>query len=125
MRQYRAVPEGGQKERRLRRRDLRYRSLNKRWRSNGKHGDSTLRGWVAIEITPRPHWQKFSIADANGRMTARSPDQSRYSPSLRRQTGADQQPAFVLYLEDRPTSGGRQRAPRQTRSAFSSVASGA
>ncbi len=33
---------------------------------------------------------------------ARSPDQSRDPPGLRRQTGADQQPAFVLYLEIDP-----------------------
>lgn len=33
---------------------------------------------------------------------ARSPDQSRDPPCLRRQTGADQQPAFVLYLEIDP-----------------------
>ena len=51
VRQYRAVPEGGQKERRL----------------GAICGTAFLEQalaieWQPIQITPRPHWRKFSIA---------------------------------------------------------------
>lgn len=55
------MPEGGQKERRLGAicgTAFLEQALAIEW----QHGDLTLRGWVADQITLRPHWQKFSIA---------------------------------------------------------------
>ena len=109
VRQYRAVPEGGQKERRL----------------GAICGTAFLEQALAIE------WQHGDLTGRNSVLLrershdARSPDQSRDPPGLRRQTGGRSATGICAVSGDRPTSGGRQRAPRQTRSAFPSVASGA
>lgn len=124
VRQYRAVPEGGQKERRLGAicgTAFLEQALAIEW----QHGDLTLRGWVADPNHTTPRTGRNSVLLRERSHDARSPDQSRDPPGLRRQTGGRSATGICVVSGDRPTSGGRQRAPRQTRSAFPSVASGA
>ena len=123
VRQYRAVPEGGQKERRLGAicgTAFLEQALAIEW----QHGDLTLRGWGRSK-SHHARTGRNSVLLRERSHDARSPDQSRDPRGLRRQTGADQQPAFVLYLGDRPTSGWTSTCTPPTRSAFPSVASGA
>ncbi|STI83047.1 DNA mismatch repair protein [Escherichia coli] len=61
VRQYRAVPEGGQKERRLGA-ICGTAFLEQALAMNGNTAISRYAAGWPIQITPRPHWQKFSIA---------------------------------------------------------------
>ncbi|XPE24726.1 hypothetical protein ACNKHM_09240 [Shigella sonnei] len=97
--QYRAVPKAGQT---ALRRDLRHRFSNKRWRLNG-NGDLTLRGWVADPNHTTPRTGRNSVSLHQRSHDARSPP---FNHAIRQageeQTGVDQHPAFVLYLEIDP-----------------------
>ena len=124
VRQYRAVPEGGQKERRLGAicgTAFLEHALAIEW----QHGDLTLRGWVADPYHTHARTGGNSVLLREWAHDARSPDQSCDPPGLRRQTGGRSTTGVCVVSGDRPASGGRQRTPRQTRSAFPSVASGA
>ncbi|MGU0043734.1 hypothetical protein ACVXHA_18605 [Escherichia coli] len=67
MRQYRAVPEGGQKEQRLGAicgTAFLEQALAIEW----QHGDLTLRGWVADPNHTTPALAEIQYCDVNGRM---------------------------------------------------------
>ncbi len=102
MRQYRAVPEGGQKERRLGAicgTAFLEQALAIEW----QHGDLTLRGWVADPNHTTPPHGRNSVLLRERSHDARSPE---WIHAIRQacedKLGADQQPAFVLYLEIDP-----------------------
>lgn len=124
VRQYRAVPEGGQKERRLGAicgTAFLEQALAIEW----QHGDLCAARLGGRSKSHYARTGRNSVLLRERSHDARSPDQSRDPPGLRRQTGGRSATGICVVSGDRPASGGRQRAPCQTRSAFPSVASGA
>jgi DNA mismatch repair protein MutL len=101
VRQYRAVAADGQKERRLGAicgMPFLEHALAIEW----QHGDLTLRGWVAD-----PHHTTTALAEiqycyVNGRMMRDRLINHAIRQACEDKLGADQQPAFVLYLEIDP-----------------------
>ena len=101
VRQYRAVPEGGQKERRLGAicgTAFLEQALAIEW----QHGDLTLRGWVADPNHTTPALAEIQYCYVNGRMMRDRLINHAIRQACEDKLGADQQPAFVLYLEIDP-----------------------
>lgn len=101
VRQYRAVPEGGQKERRLGAicgTAFLEHALAIEW----QHGDLTLRGWVADPNHTTPALAEIQYCYVNGRMMRDRLINHAIRQACEEKLGADQQPAFVLYLEIDP-----------------------
>ncbi|QRG78744.1 DNA mismatch repair endonuclease MutL [Citrobacter sp. R56] len=101
VRQYRAVAQDGQKERRLGAicgTPFLEQALAIEW----QHGDLLLHGWVAD-----PHHTTAALAEiqycyVNGRMMRDRLINHAIRQACENKLGADQQPAFVLYLEIDP-----------------------
>ncbi|EIV5806755.1 DNA mismatch repair endonuclease MutL [Klebsiella aerogenes] len=101
MRQYRAVAEGGQRERRLGSicgAAFLEHALAIEW----QHGDLTLRGWVADPLHTNPALAEIQYCYVNGRMMRDRLINHAIRQACEDKLGADQQPAFVLYLEIDP-----------------------
>ncbi|WP_411195314.1 DNA mismatch repair endonuclease MutL [Raoultella planticola] len=101
VRQYRAVPEGGQRERRLGAicgMPFLEHVLAIEW----QHGDLTLRGWVADPLHTNPTLAEIQYCYVNGRMMRDRLINHAIRQACEDKLGADQQPAFVLYLEIDP-----------------------
>lgn len=101
VRQYRAVPEGGQRERRLGAicgMPFLEHALAIEW----QHGDLTLRGWVADPLHTNPTLAEIQYCYVNGRMMHDRLINHAIRQACEDKLGADQQPAFVLYLEIDP-----------------------
>jgi DNA mismatch repair protein MutL len=101
MRQYRAVAEGGQKERRLGAicgTPFLEQALGIEW----QHGDLTLRGWVADPKVSSAAFAEIQYCYVNGRMMRDRLINHAIRQACEDKLGADQQPAFVLYLEIDP-----------------------
>lgn len=101
MRQYRAVAEGGQKERRLGSicgTAFLEQALAIEW----QHGDLALRGWVADPNTSSAAFTDIQYCYVNGRMMRDRLINHAIRQACEDKLGADQQPAFVLYLEIDP-----------------------
>ena len=101
VRQYRAVPEGGQRERRLGAIcgiPFLEHALAIEW----QHGDLTLRGWVADPLHTNPTLAEIQYCYVNGRMMRDRLINHAIRQACEDKLGADQQPAFVLYLEIDP-----------------------
>ncbi|HEC2569498.1 TPA: DNA mismatch repair endonuclease MutL [Raoultella ornithinolytica] len=101
VRQYRAVPEGGQRERRLGTicgMPFLEHALAIEW----QHGDLTLRGWVADPLHTNPTLAEIQYCYVNGRMMRDRLINHAIRQACEDKLGADQQPAFVLYLEIDP-----------------------
>ncbi|ELH1432046.1 TPA: DNA mismatch repair endonuclease MutL [Raoultella ornithinolytica] len=101
VRQYRAVPEGGQRERRLGAicgMPFLEHALAIEW----QHGDLTLRGWVADPLHTNPMLAEIQYCYVNGRMMRDRLINHAIRQACEDKLGADQQPAFVLYLEIDP-----------------------
>lgn len=101
VRQYRAVPEGGQRERRLGAicgMPFLEHALAIEW----QHGDLTLRGWVADPLHTNPALAEIQYCYVNGRMMRDRLINHAIRQACEDKLGADQQPAFVLYLEIDP-----------------------
>ena len=101
MRQYRAVPEGGQKERRLGAicgTAFLEHALAIEW----QHGDLTLHGWVVDPTHTTPALAEIQYCYVNGRMMRDRLINHAIRQACEDKLGADQQPAFVLYLEIDP-----------------------
>ena len=101
VRQYRAVPEGGQRERRLGAicgMLFLEHALAIEW----QHGDLTLRGWVADPLHTNPTLAEIQYCYVNGRMMRDRLINHAIRQACEDKLGADQQPAFVLYLEIDP-----------------------
>ncbi|PJR60264.1 DNA mismatch repair endonuclease MutL [Raoultella sp. T31] len=97
VRQYRAVPEGGQRERRLGAicgMSFLEHALAIEW----QHGDLTLRGWVADPLHTNPTLAEIQYCYVNGRMMRDRLINHAIRQACEDKLGADQQPAFVLYL---------------------------
>ncbi|HCD8360904.1 TPA: DNA mismatch repair endonuclease MutL [Klebsiella quasipneumoniae] len=101
MRQYRAVAQDGQRERRLGTicgADFLEHALAIEW----QHGDLTLRGWVADPLHTTPALAEIQYCYVNGRMMRDRLINHAIRQACEDKLGADQQPAFVLYLEIDP-----------------------
>lgn len=101
MRQYRAVAEGGQKERRLGAicgTPFLEKALSIEW----QHGDLALRGWVADPNASSAAFAEIQYCYVNGRMMRDRLINHAIRQACEDKLGADQQPAFVLYLEIDP-----------------------
>ncbi|MDY7244304.1 DNA mismatch repair endonuclease MutL [Enterobacter hormaechei] len=101
MRQYRAVAEGGQKERRLGAicgTPFLEKALAIEW----QHGDLALRGWVADPNASSAAFAEIQYCYVNGRMMRDRLINHAIRQACEDKLGADQQPAFVLYLEIDP-----------------------
>ncbi|HDT6530705.1 TPA: DNA mismatch repair endonuclease MutL [Raoultella ornithinolytica] len=101
VRQYRAVPEGGQRERLLGAicgMPFLEHALAIEW----QHGDLTLRGWVADPLHTNPTLAEIQYCYVNGRMMRDRLINHAIRQACEDKLGADQQPAFVLYLEIDP-----------------------
>lgn len=101
MRQYRAVAEGGQKERRLGAicgTLFLEQALAIEW----QHGDLALRGWVADPNASSAAFSEIQYCYVNGRMMRDRLINHAIRQACEDKLGADQQPAFVLYLEIDP-----------------------
>ncbi|MEJ8321908.1 DNA mismatch repair endonuclease MutL [Kosakonia sacchari] len=101
VRQYRAVAEGGQKERRLGvicGTAFLEQALAIEW----QHGDLALRGWVADPKTTSSAFAEIQYCYVNGRMMRDRLINHAIRQACEDKLGADQQPAFVLYLEIDP-----------------------
>lgn len=101
MRQYRAVAQGGQKERRLGAicgTPFLEQALAIEW----QHGDLTLRGWVADPKVSSAAFAEIQYCYVNGRMMRDRLINHAIRQACEDKLGADQQPAFVLYLEIDP-----------------------
>ena len=101
VRQYRAVPEGGQREQRLGAicgMPFLEHALAIEW----QHGDLTLRGWVADPLHTNPTLAEIQYCYVNGRMMRDRLINHAIRQACEDKLGADQQPAFVLYLEIDP-----------------------
>lgn len=101
MRQYRAVVEGGQKERRLGSicgTAFLEQALAIEW----QHGDLALRGWVADPNASSAGFTDIQYCYVNGRMMRDRLINHAIRQACEDKLGADQQPAFVLYLEIDP-----------------------
>ena len=101
MRQYRAVAEGGQKERRLGAicgTGFLEQALAIEW----QHGDLAMRGWIADPKTVNATLADIQYCYVNGRMMRDRLINHAIRQACEDKLGADQQPAFVLYLEIDP-----------------------
>ena len=101
MRQYRAVAEGGQKERRLGAicgTPFLEQALAIEW----QHGDLALRGWVADPNASSAAFAEIQYCYVNGRMMRDRLINHAIRQACEDKLGADQQPAFVLYLDIDP-----------------------
>jgi DNA mismatch repair protein MutL len=101
MRQYRAVAQGGQNERRLGAicgTAFLEKALAIEWR----HGDLALRGWVAEPGATTSAFSEIQYCYVNGRMMRDRLINHAIRQACEDKLGADQQPAFVLYLEIDP-----------------------
>lgn len=101
IRQYRAVAQDGQRERRLGTicgAAFLEHALAIEW----QHGDLTLRGWVADPLHTTPALAEIQYCYVNGRMMRDRLINHAIRQACEDKLGADQQPAFVLYLEIDP-----------------------
>ena len=101
MRQYRAVAQGGQKERRLGTicgTSFLEQALAIEW----QHGDLTLRGWVADPKASSAAFAEIQYCYVNGRMMRDRLINHAIRQACEDKLGAGEQPAFVLYLEIDP-----------------------
>ncbi|HBS8062149.1 TPA: DNA mismatch repair endonuclease MutL [Klebsiella pneumoniae] len=101
MRQYRGVAQDGQRERRLGTicgAAFLEHALAIEW----QHGDLTLRGWVADPLHTTPALAEIQYCYVNGRMMRDRLINHAIRQACEDKLGADQQPAFVLYLEIDP-----------------------
>ncbi len=101
IRQYRAVAEGGQKERRLGAicgTAFLEQALAIEW----QHGDLAMRGWVADPNVSSSAFAEIQYCYVNGRMMRDRLINHAIRQACEDKLGADQQPAFVLYLEIDP-----------------------
>jgi len=101
VRQYRAVAQGGQKERRLGAicgTSFLEQALAIEW----QHGDLALRGWVADPKRSTAAFTDIQYCYVNGRMMRDRLINHAIRQACEDKLGADQQPAFVLYLEIDP-----------------------
>ncbi|EAS2070683.1 DNA mismatch repair endonuclease MutL, partial [Salmonella enterica] len=101
VRQYRAVTKDGQKERRLGAicgTPFLEQALAIEW----QHGDLTLRGWVADPNHSTTALTEIQYCYVNGRMMRDRLINHAIRQACEDKLGADQQPAFVLYLEIDP-----------------------
>ncbi|KNC93181.1 DNA mismatch repair endonuclease MutL [Trabulsiella odontotermitis] len=101
VRQYRAVPQGGQQERRLGAicgTTFLEQALAIEW----QHGDLSLRGWVADPKHTTSALAEIQYCYVNGRMMRDRLINHAIRQACEDKLGADQQPAFVLYLEIDP-----------------------
>ncbi|MCU6678463.1 DNA mismatch repair endonuclease MutL [Leclercia tamurae] len=101
MRQYRAVAQGGQKERRLGTicgTPFLEQALAIEW----QHGDLTLRGWVADPKASSAAFAEIQYCYVNGRMMRDRLINHAIRQACEDKLGAGEQPAFVLYLEIDP-----------------------
>ncbi|QRZ72206.1 DNA mismatch repair endonuclease MutL [Klebsiella quasipneumoniae] len=101
MRQYRAVAQDGQRERRLGTicgAPFLEHALAIEW----QHGDLTLRGWVADPLHTNSALAEIQYCYVNGRMMRDRLINHAIRQACEDKLGADQQPAFVLYLEIDP-----------------------
>ena len=101
VRQYRAVAQGGQKERRLGAicgTSFLEQALAIEW----QHGDLALRGWVADPKSSTAAFADIQYCYVNGRMMRDRLINHAIRQACEDKLGADQQPAFVLYLEIDP-----------------------
>ncbi|WPR98432.1 DNA mismatch repair endonuclease MutL [Klebsiella aerogenes] len=101
MRQYRAVAEGGPRERRLGS-ICGVAFLEHALAIEWQHGDLTLRGWVADPLHTNPALAEIQYCYVNGRMMRDRLINHAIRQACEDKLGADQQPAFVLYLEIDP-----------------------
>jgi DNA mismatch repair protein MutL len=101
VRQYRAVQQGGQQERRLGAicgTVFLEQALAIEW----QHGDLSLRGWVADPKHTTSALAEIQYCYVNGRMMRDRLINHAIRQACEDKLGADQQPAFVLYLEIDP-----------------------
>ncbi|MEG1211098.1 MAG: DNA mismatch repair endonuclease MutL [Leclercia sp.] len=101
MRQYRAVAQGGQQERRLGAicgTPFLEQALAIEW----QHGDLALRGWVADPKTSSAAFAEIQYCYVNGRMMRDRLINHAIRQACEDKLGAGEQPAFVLYLEIDP-----------------------
>lgn len=101
IRQYRAVSEGAPRERRLGAicgTAFLEQALAIEW----QHGDLTLRGWVADPNHTTAALAEIQYCYVNGRMMRDRLINHAIRQACEDKLGADQQPAFVLYLEIDP-----------------------
>ncbi|WP_039055507.1 DNA mismatch repair endonuclease MutL [Enterobacter sp. Bisph1] len=101
VRQYRAVAQDGQKERRLGAicgTPFLEQALAIEW----QHGDLALRGWVADPKRTSSAFAEIQYCYVNGRMMRDRLINHAIRQACEDKLGADQQPAFVLYLEIDP-----------------------
>ncbi|MTH47075.1 DNA mismatch repair endonuclease MutL [Intestinirhabdus alba] len=101
MRQYRAVAQGGQKERRLGAicgAPFLGQALAIEW----QHGDLRLSGWVADPRHTNASLAEIQYSYVNGRMMRDRLINHAIRQACEDKLGADRQPAFVLYLEIDP-----------------------
>ncbi|HBC82532.1 MAG TPA: DNA mismatch repair endonuclease MutL, partial [Escherichia sp.] len=101
VRQYRAVPPGGQRERRLGAicgLPFMEQALAIEW----QHGDLAMRGWVADPKATTAALAEIQYSYVNGRMMRDRLINHAIRQACEDKLGADQQPAFVLYLEIDP-----------------------
>lgn len=101
VRQYRAVQEGAPRERRLGAicgTPFLEQALEIEW----QHGDLALRGWVAEPAATTPALAEIQYCYVNGRMMRDRLINHAIRQACEDKLGANQQPAFVLYLEIDP-----------------------
>ncbi|MGY5958790.1 DNA mismatch repair endonuclease MutL [Kosakonia sp. BK9b] len=101
VRQYRAVAKGGQQERRLGAicgTAFLEHALAIEW----QHGDLALHGWVADPKSTTTAFAEIQYCYVNGRMMRDRLINHAIRQACEDKLGADQQPAFVLYLEIDP-----------------------
>lgn len=101
VRQYRAVPEGGARERRLGAicgTAFLEQALAIEW----QHGDLALRGWVADPAGTTPALAETQYCYVNGRMMRDRLINHAIRQACEEKLGSDRQPAYVLYLEIDP-----------------------
>ncbi|MDF3828432.1 MULTISPECIES: DNA mismatch repair endonuclease MutL [unclassified Pseudocitrobacter] len=101
IRQYRAVTQGAPRERRLGAicgTAFLEHALAIEW----QHGDLTLHGWVADPNHTTPALAEIQYCYVNGRMMRDRLINHAIRQACEDKLGADQQPAFVLYLEIDP-----------------------
>ena len=101
VRQYRAVAEGGQNERRLGA-ICGTAFLEKALAIEWQHGDLALRGWVAESGATTSAFAEIQYCYVNGRMMRDRLINHAIRQACEDKLGADQQPAFVLYLDIDP-----------------------
>lgn len=101
MRQYRAVSQDGQKERRLGA-ICGTAFLEKALEIEWQHGDLALRGWVAEPTATTSAFAEIQYCYVNGRMMRDRLINHAIRQACEDKLGVDQQPAFVLYLEIDP-----------------------